>query len=439
MRLPVVALVGRPNVGKSALFNRITGRRVALVEDQPGTTRDRIYGEAEWTGTRFRVVDTGGVDESGRIPFAALVREQVLQAVAEADVILFVVDAREGITAADEEIATLLRPVEKPVILVANKADNEERRQAAVQFWELGVGEPAPVSAFHASGLADLLDQVVPLLPRAEPAPVEAGARIAIVGRPNVGKSMLLNAILGEERVIVSEIPGTTRDAIDTRFEHRGQPVTLVDTAGIRRRGRIERGVERHSVMRARQAIDRADVALLVMDATEPAAAQDTHIAGYVKDAHKGLVLVVNKSDLLPGGPAARQEVERRVRAEFHFVPWAPVVFVSAKAREGLAAMLDAALAAYEQRQLRIPTAEVNALVRRAVTEHPPPTVRGRRLKVFYATQAEVNPPTFVFFVNDTALVHFSYQRYLENSIRRMFGFTGTAIRLVFRNRSGEE
>lgn len=442
---PVVAIVGRPNVGKSSLFNRLVGQRRALVEDLPGTTRDRVSADVEWSGRSLRLIDTGGLEAPDEGPFAALVRRQIAQAIAEADAILFVVDAREGVTAADLDIAELLRRTAKPVLLVANKVDNPRRELEVTQFYELGFGDPVPVSAYHDLGIAELLDDLLALLPeQTSPGPTEAaegrgeglGLRLAIIGRPNVGKSALLNAIVGDERVIVSEIPGTTRDVIDTALQYAGQTITLLDTAGIRRAGRIEPGVERHSVERARAALARADVALCVMDATEPGTAQDTHIVGMAEEAYTGIVLVLNKMDLLPPGPETRARLTTLVRARFKFVPWAPIAFVSAKTGEGLRELLDLALAVGRERTRRVPTGELNRLVHRVVAEHAPPSVRGKRLKVLYVTQAEVSPPTFVFFVNDASLLHFSYERYLENRLREAFGFTGTPLRLVFRGRA---
>jgi GTP-binding protein len=434
----VVAIVGRPNVGKSALFNRLIGSRKALVEDIPGTTRDRLYADVEWGEQAFTLVDTGGLEPTGDAGYATLVRHQVEVALAEADVVLLVVDARDGLTATDLEIADLLRRSSKPLILVANKADNEARRQAMVQFYELALGDPLPVSAQHGLGLADLMDRLVELLPAVAGEAPPVGLRVAIVGRPNVGKSMLVNAILGEERVIVSDEPGTTRDAIDTAFRYLDHDLVLVDTAGIRRRGRIQGGVERHSVLRAQEAIDRGDVAFLVIDANEGVTAQDTHIAGYVAEAAKGLVLAINKWDLMPTDDETRKDFVRTARARLRFVPWATPCLVSAKEGTGIAELLTAGLAAGAARAQRVPTAELNAAMRRALATHGPPSVGGRRLKLLYVTQAAVQPPTFVFFVNDAALLHFSYRRYLENSIRRTFGFEGTALRLIFRGR-GEE
>lgn len=433
----VVAIVGRPNVGKSALFNRLVGNRRALVEDTPGTTRDRVYGEVEWRGTAFRLVDTGGLEDSGAGTYAGLVRRQVEHAIREASVILFVVDAKEGLTAADQEVAELLRRAERPILLLANKAETWERRESAVQFYELGLGEPLPVSVQHGTGIADVLDMIVESLPPSEGAAPTEGLALAIVGRPNVGKSMLLNAILGEERVIVSDVPGTTRDAIDTPFEFAGQHLTLVDTAGLRRRGHITPGVERHSALRARRALERADVGLVVFDASEGVTAQDAHIAGYVVEASKGLLLVANKWDLVAAS-TDRAEFERAARRVLRFVPWAPLRIVSALRRTGIEGLLEEAVRVGNERRKRIDTSRLNRVLRAALADRPPPSVKGRRARVYYATQAGVAPPTFALFVNDAALVHFSYRRYLENVIRRHFGFEGAALRLVFRSK-GEE
>jgi GTP-binding protein len=435
---PVVAIVGRPNVGKSALFNRMVRGRVALVEDIPGTTRDRLYGNVEWQGRVFRLVDTGGLDLEARGSLSAQVRRQVQAAVDEAQVILFVVDSREGVTAGDLEVADVLRRTAKPVLMLANKAESRARREAAVEFYELGLGEPLPVSAHHGTGVADVMDLLVDILPpvarlwRGEEA---EALRIAIVGRPNVGKSMLLNAILGEERVIVSEMPGTTRDSIDTPFEYEGLRLVLVDTAGIRRRGHIERGLEKHAVLRAQRAVERADVALLVLEAPQGVTAQDAHIAGYVAEAFCGLVLVANKWDLVGGDGSNRREFERFARQRLRFASWAPLCFVSAKERTGLPALLEQTIHVGQERRRRIPTAALNALVERATAERPPPISGSRRLNIFYVTQAESAPPTFVFFVNDAALVHFSYRRHLEKVLRKAYGFQGSPLRLVFRSR----
>ncbi len=440
---PLVAIVGRPNVGKSALFNRLTRSRRALVERVAGTTRDRQYGACTWRGRRFRVVDTGGMEGPEADPFGELVRGQVDEALSEAELLLLVVDAAVGVTAADEAIANLLRRSERPVLVVANKGDRREARANVHELHRFGLGEPLLISAYHAEGTGELLDAVLDLLPGApaeEEAETEEGERplrIAIVGRPNVGKSSLVNAVLGEERTIVSEGPGTTRDAIDTPFTFERWPMILVDTAGIRRRGKIGRGVERHSVQQAEGAIARADVVFLLIDPAEPNAAQDTHIAGRVAEEGKGLILVVNKWDLAEPG-TDRHQFARKIDYRYRFVPWAPAHFTSALTGAGIVELLQLAVHVNEVRRRRVQTSELNRIVQRAVSQHAPRVVGKRRLKVLYVTQAEVAPPTFVFFVNDPALLHFSYRRYLENRIRDAFGFEGTAIRMRFRSRTPE-
>jgi len=438
-QLPVVAIVGRPNVGKSALFNRLVGGRIALVEDLPGTTRDRLYGEVDWPRRPFRLIDTGGLEDGSAGGYPALIRVQIERAIAEADAIAFVVDARDGITAADEEVADLLRRAGPPVVLAANKADNPRRREDLAQFYTLGLGDPIAVSAYHDIGIADLLDALEPHLPKVVAPEAEQAVKIAIVGRPNVGKSALLNAILGEERVIVSDVPGTTRDAIDTEFTFGDRHLTLIDTAGIRRRGHIDRGVEKHSVMRAQEAIERADVALAVMDAYELLTAQDSHIIGFTEESYKSLVIVINKIDLIDTALDWRDDLTRLVRHRLKFAPWAQVAFVSALQRRGIDELLTLAVAASDARDVRIATPALNNLVKKAVAKHSPPSVNGKRLRIFYVTQAETRPPTFVFFVNDPELVHFSYARYLENSLRDAFAFRGTPIRLTYKRRSGAE
>lgn len=438
VRLPVVAIVGRPNVGKSTLFNRLLGGRRAIVSDIPGTTRDRLYGEAQLGRLSFGVIDTGGLEPGAEEGYPALIRTQVETAMAEADVILFLVDTATGVTPADKEIADILRQAEKPVVLIANKSDNDERRGAVVDFYELGLGDPLPVSAYHDIGLGELRERLEELLPAADAEAEAPTLRLAIVGRPNVGKSALVNAVLGRERVLVSEQPGTTRDAVDTPFEYEGKRMLLIDTAGIRRRGRVQRGIEKYSVLRAEQALARADIGLLVLDASGPVAAQDLHIAGYVAEAHKGLIVVANKWDLMEDTEANRERFARHALRRLRFAPWAPLAFVSAKTGLNIDGLLELVLEVGETRHLRAPTAQLNSVVQKAVAEHPPPS-RGKRVqRVLYVTQAEVNPPTFVFFVSDASLLHFSYQRYLENALRRAFGFEGTAIRLVFRSRGKE-
>ena len=467
---PLVAVAGRPNVGKSTFFNRMIGERVAVVEDLPGTTRDRIYGDADWNGREFTLIDTGGLELGSDIPVGQVgltgqpgdimkhVKAQAELAIEEADVIVFMVDARSGITAADEEVADLLRRTEKPVILAANKADNAARRLDAVEFYSLGLGEPIVISSIQGTGTGDLLDVIVESLPpedeETEDEDDEDVSRIAIVGRPNVGKSSLLNAILGTERSIVSEVPGTTRDAIDTELLYKDRKLVLIDTAGIRRRGKVGPGVEKFSVLRSERAIERSDVALLLIDATEGLAAQDTHIAGEILEKAKGVVVVVNKWDMAqeqqraerrgeytdPKAEIESAEAYRRIIAEgLKFIPFAPIVFASAKTGYHVQSLLDTVLNVTGMRYLRVPTARLNEVVQDAVRRHNPTVVHSKILKIYYATQVQVNPPTFVFFVNDTQAVHFTYERYLENKLREAFSFKGTAIRLFFKPRPKNE
>lgn len=458
MDRPVVALVGRPNVGKSTLFNRLAGERLAVVSERPGTTRDRLVAEAEWAGLTFDVVDTGGIDPSGprggpplsvdSLDYIPQIRSQAELAAREADAVLFVVDAEDGVTPADIEVARILRrrqgPADgrpaAPVILVVNKCENAQRRASAVAFYELGMGDPQPVSALHGTGTGDMLDRLAALLRSGpvEEAEAEPGVRIAIVGRPNVGKSSLLNRILGEERAIVSPIPGTTRDAVDTHLTFQDVPVTLIDTAGIRRRGHIEPGVEKYSVLRALKAIDRADVVLLVVDATEGITAQDAHIAGMALDKIKSIVLLVNKWDAVPKDGQTMPEFSSVLRQQLKFLEYVPVLYISAKTGQRVEQVLPTALRVQEERLRRIPTSELNRLVRQAIAIHAPPSKSGRPLKITYAAQVRTDPPTFLFHVNDPELVHFSYRRFLENRIREEYGFLGTPLVLSFRRRSAE-
>lgn len=431
---PVLAIVGRPNVGKSTLFNRLIGKRVAIVEDKPGTTRDRVYADISWKGHDLFLVDTGGLEPKPESSLRQKVKEQVEIALNEANILLFLVDAREGVMPVDLEIADILRRSGKPVVLVANKVDSTKQQDEVFQFYELGMGEPIPVSAYHGKGADELLDRIGEYLPPPSPAPAQPEImKIAIVGRANVGKSMLLNAILGEERVIVNESPGTTRDAIDTLFSYNDDRMVIIDSAGIRRRGKVVPGVERYSVMRALQAIERADVALLVTDASEFITEQDTHIGGYIQQAYKGVILIVNKWDLVEVKDTARWTKE--IRQRFKFMPYAPILFVSAKTGQGVKNILPIAKRTYEERRKRLPTPLLEALVKEATLSHPPPAKGRERLSIYHATQTEINPPTFVFSVNNAKLVHFSYERYLENKIRQAFKFEGTPLRLVFKSR----
>lgn len=439
MAKPLVALVGRPNVGKSTLFNRMVGRRVAIVEDLPGTTRDRLYGEYDWRGRIVAVADTGGIVPQAGEDIAASVFDQAQVAIEEADVIVFVVDSRAGIMPVDAEIAELLRRAAKPILLVANKVDNVRQEARALEFHALGLGDPVSVSAERGLGVGDLLDDINRLLPpghEEEENPEET--RIALVGRPNVGKSSLVNKLLGEERTVVSEVPGTTRDAVDTPLQYQGHSVVLVDTAGIRRRGKIGHGIEKFSVLRAFRAIDRADVAVLVIDATEPVAAQDAHVAGFVLEEAKGLVVAVNKWDLVEKESNTMARYEKMLREHFKFLPYVPIIFISARTGQRVQQILDVALSIHRERQRRVPTALLNETVRRAFAEFPPPSRGGKLLKLLYITQVSVDPPTFVAKVNDPELVHFSYRRFLENRLREKFGFFGTPIRIHFRGRGRE-
>ncbi|HTI30073.1 MAG TPA: ribosome biogenesis GTPase Der [Methylomirabilota bacterium] len=463
MSLPVVAIVGRPNVGKSTLFNRLVGERVAIVEDIPGTTRDRVYGVGEWNGRRFTVVDTGGLELTPGSHIEERVQDQARVAIEESDLVLFVVDAAAGIAPLDHEVADRLRRAGKPTILVVNKADNPRREHEGAEFYALGFEPTVAVSAQHGRSTGDLLDLVTDRLPPAEAgetipeasvydgrdlnegdlaelAETEMGPpRVAIVGRPNTGKSTFVNRVLGEERMIVSEIPGTTRDPVDSAVMVNGEPMILVDTAGIRRRGSVDRGIERYSVLRAMKAIDRADVAIVMIDATEGYTAQDAHVVGHVLEAEKGIVLVMNKWDALEKDGHTADEWTKTLRREAPYLVWADIVFASAQTGQRVDRILHEARRVAEERFRRIPTGELNRLVTDAVRAHPPAHVRNRLPKILYATQVAIGPPTFVIFVNDPELIHFSYRRYLENRIRAEYGFLGTPIKLIFRQRVSEE
>ncbi|GAC1314700.1 MAG: ribosome biogenesis GTPase Der [Chloroflexota bacterium] len=437
--MPIVALVGRPNVGKSTLFNRLIGERRAVVHDQPGTTRDRLYGTAEWRDREFTVIDTGGIGlDTGEGDLVADVRLQADEAMRQADLIVWVVDAATGLTAADEEVANTLRPSKKPIILTANKAENQRRQlDAMAEFSSLGFGdEPVLISALHGEGTGDLLDAIVEWFPRTpETDATPPAVSIAIVGRPNVGKSSLVNTLVGARRTIVRDEAGTTRDAIDTPLTRDGQQVLLIDTAGIRRRGRIQPGVEKFSVMRAVRAIERADVAVLLIDATEGVLAQDAHVAGYVEEAAKGLLIAVNKWDLVEKEPKTQQEYTAVLRNDLKFASWAPVVYISAMTGQRAERIISEALSIQAERTKRVPTPVLNDVMRRAVELHPL-TERGRALKIYYSAQTGTAPPRFTLFTNDPRLVHFSYVRYLENTLRTQFGFDGTPIRIEFRGRN---
>ena len=435
MKKPIVAIVGRKNVGKSTLLNKIAGRRISIVEDIPGTTRDRITVEVSWQGRDFILVDTGGIELDESHPLSYEINRQIDIAIDEATLVIFMVNARDGILPEDEELADRLRCKEKPVILVANKADNARQEAGVAEFYRLGIGDPFPVSAYHGRNVADLLDKVVALLPDSEIRAWNTSnvVKVSIVGKPNVGKSTLLNTLVGEPRSIVTELPGTTRDTVDTLIDFKGNSVLLIDTAGIRKRGKIEPGIERYSVIRAQEAIERSDVSLVMFDASQPVSDQDTHVAGYVQKSYKGIILIGNKWDLTK--IENRVEYSKYIKEQFRFIAYAPVLYISAKTGQGVGDILPRVLNVYSERMKRIPTHMLNDVVQEAIAVHPPPHKGGRQLKIMFATQAEINPPTFVFSVNDPELVHFSYQRYLENKLRGAFGFGGTPLKLVFKFR----
>ena len=438
--IPRVVIVGRPNVGKSSIFNRVLGERRAIVEDEPGTTRDRVEADVEWLDRRFRLIDTGGYETNDENVYAGLIVEQIRTAIAGSAIVVFVVDARDGLTASDYDVAEVVRRAQRPTIVVANKADNEAREiSGAADAAALGLGGALPVSALHDIGVGLLLDTVAAMLPEGEALEESDRVRIAIIGRPNVGKSMLLNAITGEQRVIVSDVAGTTRDAIDTDLDTEQGKFVLIDTAGVRRPGKLGVGVERHSVMRATAAVERCDVAVLVVDGSAGVTSQDTHIAGIAIEQFKGLIIAVNKTDLWDDPEEGRALAEAQLRARMQFVPWAIVHFISALEGRGLDELLALAATVREARRRRIPTSELNSTFNAAIRRHVPPLVRNKRFKLFYATQAGAEPPVFVLFVNDPALVHFSYRRFLERAIRETYDFEGTAIKLVFRSRSEDD
>ena len=440
MAKPIVAIVGRPNVGKSTLFNRLAEKRVSIVDDTPGATRDRIYADAEWTGHMFTLIDTGGIDFDETDELLPAMRRQARLAMEEADVIIFVVDGKVGITQADSEIVTILRQTKKPVVLAVNKVDNLKGMADSYEFYSLGLGEPVPISAVNALNVGDLLDLVVQSLPPETPAEEEPDTiRVAVVGRPNVGKSSLVNALLGEERLVVSNIPGTTRDAVDTYFRQDGITFVFVDTAGMRRRGKIEEPLERYSVIRTLRAVDRADVVLMLIDASEGVSEQDKKIAGYVHEAGRAAVIVVNKWDLVDKDGKTSLRFTEMLREELGFMQYAPVVYLSALTKQRVHRVPEVVKYAAEQHAMRVSTSLLNQVVRDATGINPPPSDRGRRLKIYYATQAAVKPPTIIFFVNDPDLMHFSYLRFLENKLREAFGFEGTPLKLIVRMRKQEE
>jgi GTPase len=431
---PIVALIGRQNVGKSTLLNRIAGKPIAIIEDFPGTTRDRVIADVEWEDRAFTLVDTGGLEFEDKSEISESVRTQVSAAIGEADLIVFITDASTGIMPDDYEIAEILRKSNKPVILTVNKADNEKLIVAAAEFFQLGFDVTSIISAYHGRKIAVLMDKINELLPPEEPEPeTPEGIKLAIVGRPNVGKSMLINRLTGQNTSIVSSIPGTTRDAIDTAIDFNGQNIILIDTAGIRRRGRVEKGIEWLSVLRAMRALERADIGFLVIDATEPLTAQDMHVAGYVEKAGKGMAVLVNKWDIAV--EKNKTVYDEYIRNKLKFAPYAPILYISAKKGQGVNKIMPLAIQLQQERFMKIPDADVNKLIKEAYESHTRPRQGKKFLKLYSASQSGVNPPTFRFDVNDPKIIHFSYQRFLENRIREVYGFRGTPIRLVFKGR----
>ncbi|QYR19925.1 ribosome biogenesis GTPase Der [Paenibacillus sp. sptzw28] len=440
MAKPIIAIVGRPNVGKSTIFNRVIGDRLAIVEDKPGVTRDRIYGSGEWNGRAFSIVDTGGIEIDGEDEIMKSVRMQAELAVEEADVIIFMVDAKAGLTHADDEVAQMLLRSRKPIVVAVNKVDNFNRHDDIYEFYNLGFGDPIAISGSHGMGIGDLLDAAVEKLPEIEEEHYEDDViRVALIGRPNVGKSSLVNALLGEERVIVSDVAGTTRDAIDTPFEKDGQKYVLIDTAGMRKRGKVYETTEKYSVMRALKAIERADVVLVLINGEEGIIEQDKHIAGYAHEAGKASIFVVNKWDIVDKDDKTMQQFSQNIRDHFLFMTYAPIVYLSAKTKQRLHKLLPVVCHVSEQHALRIQTHLLNDIVSDAIAINPPPTDKGRRLRINYATQVAVKPPTFVLFANDPEMMHFSYERYLENKIRAAFDFEGTPVRIYTRRKSDED
>ncbi|MFX3633503.1 MAG: ribosome biogenesis GTPase Der [Candidatus Pristimantibacillus sp.] len=440
MARPVIAIVGRPNVGKSTIFNRVVGDRLAIVEDKPGVTRDRLYSVGEWNGVAFSVVDTGGIEIDGEDEIMKSVRMQAELAIEEADVIIFMVDAKAGLTHADDEVAHMLFRSLKPVVLAVNKVDNMDRMDEVYEFYGLGFGEPIAISGAHGIGIGDLLDAAVEKLPEIEDDNYDEDViRVALIGRPNVGKSSLVNALLGEERVIVSDVAGTTRDAIDTPFERDGQRYVLIDTAGMRKRGKVYESTEKYSVMRAMKAIERADVVLVLINGEEGIIEQDKHIAGYAHEAGKASIFVVNKWDVVEKNDKTMKDFSTKIRDHFLFMSYAPIVFLSALTKSRLHKLLPVVNHVSNQHAMRIQTHLLNDVVGDAVAYNPPPTDKGKRLKINYVTQVATKPPTIVIFVNDPDMMHFSYERYLENKIRAAFDFEGTPLRLFTRRKSDED
>ncbi len=434
MSNPTVAIVGRPNVGKSTIFNRIAGERISIVEDTPGVTRDRIYTHSEWLGHKFNLIDTGGI-QIGDEPFLEEIKDQAELAIDEADVIVFLVSVREGVSDADEAVAKILYKADKPVILAVNKVDNPELRQDIYDFYSLGFGEPFPLSGSHGLGLGDLLDEVISKFPEDKNEEEDDAIRFSLIGRPNVGKSSLVNAILGEQRVIVSDIAGTTRDAIDTRFTNNEDEYVMVDTAGMRKKGKVYENTERYSVMRAMKAIDNSNVVLVVLNAEEGIREQDKRIAGYAHEAGRGIIIVVNKWDTLKKDNHSLSNFEQAIRSEFAYLSYAPIIFVSAVTKQRLSQLPELIKRVDTNHRRRIQSSSLNDVLMDAIAVNTTPSDNGKRLRVYYGTQVSTEPPTFVVFVNDPDLMHFSYERFLENKIREAFDFEGTPVHLIERRR----
>lgn len=442
MGKPIVAIVGRPNVGKSTLFNIFANSRISIVEDTPGVTRDRLYADTEWLDNEFMMVDTGGIEIMNTDKIAVSIRQQAQIAIAEADVILFVCDARAGITHEDAEVAKMLRQSKKPIVLAINKADSPKQEMEIFEFYNLGIGEPIPVSAANHLGLGDLLDAVVEKFPETSAYGEDGNEdeiKVALIGRPNVGKSSIFNTLVGEERSIVSDVAGTTRDAIDTPVIREGQKFLFIDTAGMRRKARIDEPIEKYSIIRSLRAVDRSDVVLMVIDAIDGITEQDKKIAGYAHEAGKGIVLVVNKWDLYDKDNTSTLRYTENLRRELVFIQYAPVVFVSAMTKQRIHRLPEVIHYVAEQNAMRISTSVLNQVVEDAIAINPPPTEKGQRLKILYATQVKIKPPTFVIFVNEPEIMHFSYQRYLENKLREAFGFEGTPLQMIIRGKNEEE
>ena len=439
MSKPVVAVIGRPNVGKSTFFNRIVGKRISIVEDTPGVTRDRIYAEAEWNGIHFGLIDTGGIEPDSKDVILSQMREQAQIAMDMADVILFIVDGKEGITSADEEVANMLRRKGREIVLLVNKIDNPRKiPDTFYDFYSLGVGEPIPVSAANMLNLGDVLDRIVSSFPEGAGEEDES-TKVAVIGKPNVGKSSLINRLLAEKRVIVSDIAGTTRDSIDTPFTWEGEDYTLIDTAGIRRQNKINENIEKYSVIRAVAAIERSDVCLLVIDATEGITEQDKRIAGVAHEAGKGIIIVVNKWDLLKKETNTMKEYRETIEAELPFLSYAPTLFISVLTGQRVQEVMKMVKTVAENRSMRVPTGQLNSLISDAVMMKQPPSDKGKRLKIYYVTQVGIRPPLFSFQINKRELMHFSYARYLENKIREAFNFDGTSVKFVFREKGEKE